>query len=151
MLDNNLYQTRSWTQNLALPDGTSVEVRKFEIRTLLTEREVLPIFQYDHLETGKSRRLIMPMFEYDAATKTVKGEEGVTLTLDERMIAIVDHVRSSGIDAYNGDQIGAVGTYVHFHMFFSGSERHMTGCLPHFEDMDLCFMVRANMVYSPVR
>lgn len=46
MIDNRLYQVRKWTQDLRHPAGAdAVQVQKFEIRTLLTEREVMPVFE----------------------------------------------------------------------------------------------------------
>lgn len=147
MLDNKLYKTRDWEQKLQIPDGTSVNVRKFEIRTLLTSGELLPIFERPASFGKKARRVILPFFEFDPVTGLVKGEEEVVMTLDERMVEVVKAVRGSGFDDIPHDMIEAApGAYVHFHVYFAGSEKHAMGFLPDFDEMEWYFMVRSEIV-----
>lgn len=147
MLDNKLYKTRDWEQNLQMPDGTSIHVRKFELRTLLTERELLPIFERPAAIGKKARRVILPFFEYDPVTGLVNGEEDPRTTIDERMIEVAKLILESGFDDIPHDRIVAArGSYVHFHFFFAGSEKHAMGFLPDFDEMEWYFMVRSEIV-----
>ena len=147
MLDNRLHKTREWTQCLTLPDGVQIEVRKFEIRTLLTERELLPVFERPASLGKKARRILLPFFGYDPVTGSVNGEEEVKVTLDERMIEVAKVVREVGFDDIPHDMISeSPGAYVHFHFFFAGSEAHAMGFLPDFDEMEWYFMVRADIV-----
>lgn len=147
MINRPLYLTKKWVQTLNLPDGGSVPVRKYEIRTLLKEREVLPVFERPGVGGKKPRRVILPFFQYDPATQYIFGEEGEKTSLDDRMVAVVEAVRESGYDDIPAESIlDYPGAYVHFHFYLCGSERHAMGFLPDFDEMEWYFMTRAEII-----
>lgn len=157
MLDNRLYQTNRWTQKFTIPDYLEVEVEKFEIRTLLTERELMPVFELPGAdafainsegdsvskyegEHRRHRRLICPLFEYDRALSKVVGAEH-SEPLDNIMFAVIDAHRLAKEESYIPE-----GRYVHFQFSFAGCERHLMAFIPDFDKMEWYFMVRAEIV-----
>ena len=145
MVDNRLTVTKSWKQTLTLHDGSTEVVQNYQIHTRLTDREVLPIFEYPVEGGSKPRRVLLPYFQYDWNTKMIVGEEGETTTLDDRMVLVIEAAKSHGFDQYLPDQIMGVCKSVHFHLFFSNVELHAMGCIPHFSEMKWWFMVRSDL------
>ena len=157
MLDNKLYQTHRWAQKFAIPGYDDVEVEKFEIRTLLAERELMPVFELPGADVfavdskGESvvafkgahrhpRRMICPLFEYDRAlSKVVEAEHPEPL--DNIMLAVVDAHREAAAEGYIPQ-----GRYVHFQFSFAGCERHLMAFIPDFDKMEWYFMVRSEIV-----
>ena len=157
MLDNKLYQNHHWVQKFAIPGYEDVEVEKFEIRTLLTERELMPVFELpgadvfavdsvrENLVAYESaprhhRQLICPLFEYDHALSKVVGAEHPE-PLDNIMLAIVNAQREASEEGYIPN-----GRFVHFRFYFAGCERHLMAFIPDFDKMEWYFMVRAEIV-----
>lgn len=157
MLDNKLYKTRAWTQRFSIPGYEDVEVEKIEIRTLLTERELMPVFELPGADafavssegegvyayTGaqrRPRRMVCPFFEYDHGLSKVVGAEH-SEPLDNIMLAVVDAHRDAKEEGFIPE-----GRYVHFHISFAGCERHLMAFIPGFDDLEWYFMVRAEIV-----
>lgn len=164
MIDNRLYQVRKWTQDLLQPmGGETIQVLKFEIRTLLTEREFMPVFErsggamYALSSDGAHVvqvsqphrglcRVTCPMFSYDreAGGKVVGAE--FPMTLDALMRAVVEAMKEEAETTQVEE-----GEFVHFQFFFAGSEKHIMAYIPAFDKMEWYFMVRANLVEMSAR
>jgi hypothetical protein len=144
-MDTNLYLFSETSITLDV-DGVPATVLKWEVRSLLTQHEFIPVFDWPSSRNmGKPSRVILPMFQYDERTQTFVGEEGSEpTTLDERMVEVVRHYRETGLGSYTPADIEERADYVHVRLLLAGYEGHIMGCIP--KSSKAVFMVKANII-----
>lgn len=146
-MDTSLHLTQDTRRTITI-DGEEVPIREWELRSLLTVREFLPLFEYTAPGNPQPRRIVCPLFQYDPFKKLIVGEEGMETTLDERMFSVIRTTRQAGFDVFASDKIREVEQYVHIHVLLAGYEGHIMSCIPFFDTMKWHCMVRSTIVPS---